>query len=186
MTRSRRRTAVMLSVTALAAAAPSPAAAQAWLAPKGEASFSIAGQYLGARYHLFSDGQRYDRGRMQWSHLISDLSYSVSDRFAVRVGIPFVVSRYTGPFPHIPVDREPQDDGTWNPTFQDLSVEARYQAATGGLAITPFLAFVTPVADYPILAHTAAGKGLREATVGVYMGRRLDPILPDAYAQAKA
>ena len=85
----------------IAVTAPGPALAQAWLPPKGEASLSEGAQYLNARYHLLWDGRRDDRGVMEWYHAITDLSYGVTDRFAVRVGIPYVVSRYTGIYPHL-------------------------------------------------------------------------------------
>lgn len=185
MPESRRRIAGLLSFVALIVAAPAPGNAQAWLPPKGEASFSVAAQYLQARYHLFSEGERVDRGRMQWGYAISDLGYGVTDRFAVRIGIPYVVSRYTGAFPHLVGGRPVSDDGAWHRTFQDVSLEARYLAATGDFAVTPFLAIGLPVADYQTLAHAAAGRHLREYSAGVNLGRRLDPILPDAYAHAK-
>lgn len=180
-----RRLAVFLPLAALVLAVPAPASAQAWLPPKGEASLTVGGQYLGARYHLFWEGQRVDRGRMQWCYAISDLGYSVTDRFAVRVGIPYVVSRYTGAFPHLVSGVAVSDDGAWHRTFQDLSLEARYQAASGALAVAPFLAVGLPAAHYQTLAHAAAGRHLREATAGVNLGRRLDPVLPDAYAHAR-
>jgi hypothetical protein len=185
MRESCRRDAIFLSLVAVFAFPPSPAAAQAWLPPKGEASFSVAGQYLDARYHLFSEGQRVDRGRMQWYHAISDLSYGVTDRFAVRVGIPYVVSRYTGNFPHAPGGRIVEDDGAWHRTFQDLAFEARYQATTGAFAVAPFLSAGFPAAAYQQHSHVAAGRHLREYSAGANLGRHLDPILPDAYAHAK-
>lgn len=176
-----------LAVLLLLGAVPRPALAQAWLAPKGEASFSVGGQYEHARYHLLWEGQRDDRGRMEWYHVISDLSYSVTDRFALRVGIPYVFSKYTGAFPHVPpAGRPPADDGAWHRTFQDFGFEARFLAGTGSLVITPFLAAGLPGAGYETVAHAAAGRHVREYTGGVYLGRRLDPILPEAFAHARA
>jgi hypothetical protein len=173
------------ALAVIAGVAPRPAGAQAWLAPKGEASFSLAGQYLQARYHLLSEGERADRGRMQWTYAIADVGYSVSDRFALRIGIPYVVSRYTGAFPHLANGQTVSDDGTWNGTFQDVGVEARFMAGTGALAVTPFLGLGVPAASYPTHAHAAAGRHVPELTAGVNLGRRLDPLLPDAYAHAK-
>lgn len=185
MPESRRRIAGLLSFVALVVAAPAPGNAQAWLPPKGEASLYVGGQYLNARYHLFSQGERVDRGRMQWCYALSDLSYGVTDRFAVRAGIPYVVSRYTGTFPHLVDRRAVNDDGAWHRTFQDLAFEARYQATTGAIAVAPFLAASYPAAAYEQHSHVAAGRHLREYFAGVNLGRRLDPFLPDAYAHAK-
>jgi len=183
--RRRRLWVGMLAAAAAALAAEADVRAQAWVPPKGEASLSGAGQYLNARYHLLFDGSRDDRGRMEWVHAISDLTYGVSDRFAVRVGIPYVVSRYTGDFPHRPVGRPANDDGAWHATFQDLTFEARYQAITGPIAVTPFLGAGIPAAAYEQHSHAAAGRHLREASAGVNIGRRLDPFLPDAFVHAK-
>ena len=98
-----------------------------------------------------------------------------------------MVSRYTGAFSPRPRAAEPTATTARGiGTFQDLAVEARYQATTGALAVTPFVAVGLPVAGYEILAHAAAGKGIcARRRPGVYVGRRLDPILPEAYAQAR-
>jgi hypothetical protein len=170
---------------AIAGSAPPVALAQAWLPPKGEASISEGAQYSNARYHLLFDGRRDDRGVMEWYHAITDVSYSVTDRFAVQLGIPYVISRYTGNFPHRPVGRPTIDDGAWHRTFQDLSVEVRFMATTGSLVVTPFLAGGMPAAHYERLGHAAAGRYVREYTAGVNLGRRLDPILPNGYAHAR-
>jgi hypothetical protein len=187
MSEPHRRKALLslLAGLTILGAAPGPALAQAWLPPKGEASVSVASQYLNARYHLLWNGQRDDRGRMEWYHAISDLSYGVTDRFALRAGIPYVFSRYTGAFPHRPVGRPTQDDGAWHRTFQDFSFEARYMARTGSLVVTPFLALGLPSNGYETHSHVAAGRHVREYTGGFNLGRRLDPILPDAYAHAR-
>ena len=42
----------------------STALAQAWLPPKGEASFGVAYANIYTRDHLFSEGERYDGGRI--------------------------------------------------------------------------------------------------------------------------
>ena len=57
MRETRRRNAVLLSAWRSRCGRARPVLAQAWLPPKGEASFSVGGQYLGARYHLFSEGR---------------------------------------------------------------------------------------------------------------------------------
>jgi hypothetical protein len=178
-------TAWIVAASALAGITPRPAVAQAWLPPRGEASFSTGVQYLQARYHLVSGGERDDRGRMQWYYAVSDLTYGVSDRFALSAGIPYVFSRYTGSFPHLVGGRAVIDDGAWHRTFQDLSLEARFQAGTGPLAVTPFLAAGLPAGDYEALGHAAAGRHLREYTAGVNLGRRLDPLFPDGYVHSR-
>jgi hypothetical protein len=177
---------LILAGLTILGARPRPALAQAWLPPKGEASLSFGSQYEFARYHLLWEGQRDDRGRMEWYHAISDLSYGVTDRFALRVGIPYVFSKYTGAFPHIPPTGRPSlDDGAWHHTFQDFSFEARFMARTGSLVVTPFLATGLPSTGYETHSHVAPGRHVREYTGGVNLGRRLDPILPEAYAHTR-
>jgi hypothetical protein len=180
-----RRDVFLLSLAALFATPPSPVAAQAWLAPKGEATLAVGYQHLLGFDHLLFDGTAVDRGRMRWSSLILDAGYGVTDRFGIRIGVPYMFTKYTGDFPHLPPGRAGIDDGTWNHTLQDLRAEARYLATTGAFAITPFVAASVPLRGYETHAHSAAGKGLWEATAGVYAGRRLDPVLPDAYSQAR-
>jgi hypothetical protein len=122
---------------------------------------------------------------MRWNSLISDLSYGVSDRFALQVGVPFIFSKYTGNFAHVPAGRPSLDNGAWNGTFQDFHVEARYMAVKGPLVVTPFVAAVLPSHSYEYFAHSAVGRDLREYSAGVNLGRRLDPVLPDGYAHLR-
>src|SRR5262245_49502506 len=126
--------------------------AQAWLAPKGEASFSFAYQYVYAGYHTTASGDELDLGKMRWQYLISDLDYAVTDRLTFRAGIPYVISRYSGNYPHAP----DTDNGNWNGTFSDFRLEARYMAKAKGLVITPFLGVGLPSHDYETYAHSAA------------------------------
>jgi hypothetical protein len=56
---------------------------------------------------------------------------------------------------------------------------------TAPLVVTPFLGAVIPIHDYEFLGHTAVGRQVSELRTGVNLGRLLDPVLPDAYAQAR-
>lgn len=161
---------------------PAPCAfAQAWLPPKGEAGISLAYQYTFVHDHMFSKGERQDRGHI-WSNTeTADLSYSLADRVALRVRLPYVVSRYSGPRPH----QVQFDDGQYRGTFQDFRFELRVMASPGSFVVTPFAAFVLPSHDYVYFAHSAAGRDLKEGQFGLFVGRRLDPLLPDAYAQVR-
>ena len=166
------------------------ASAQAWVPPKGEATLSLGWGYNWADHHLTYTGAIVDPGDMLFHSALADLSYGVTNRLAVGVNLPFVVSRYGGTRPHkarlaAPPGAPLQDDGTWNGTFQDFRAEVRFRATTGSLAITPIVALVVPSHFYEYLAHSAPGRGLTEGQFGVAVGRILDPILPKAYAQAR-
>lgn len=176
-----RRTVVCSVLTAC----PTLAAAQAWVPPRGEASFSFGVLHDRARDHLDFQGARLDRGRMYWASAANSLGYGVTDRLALRVSLPVVFSRYSGEFPHrTPPGRELYDDGQWHRAVQDFRLDARFKTTNGPLVVTPFVAVVLPSHTYEYLGHAAAGRSLKEAQAGVYVGRVLDPLLPDAYVQA--
>ena len=183
--RARRRWMSVAGATWLAWTAPSPATAQAWLPPRGEAAVVLGDQLLHGGDHLTLDGESLDRGRMRWNTLICDLGYGLTDRVSVRVTVPYVHSKYTGAYPHLPPGRASVDDGAWHGSLQDIRLEGRVLATTGAIAVTPFVSATFPLAGYETHAHSAAGKGVRELTAGVYAGRRLDPALPDGYVHAR-
>ena len=76
------------------------AAAQAWVPPKGEATLSLGWGYSSADHHLTYLGAVDSPGDMLFHTALADLSYGVTDRLAVSVNLPFVVSRYGGNTPH--------------------------------------------------------------------------------------
>lgn len=180
------RTAAIWIAAAGLLAAPSTGLGQAWLPPKGEASFNLAYQYTRAPWHTTSTGERLDRGLMQWNTFVADLGYSISDRFAVRAAVPFVLSKYKGTFPHkMNGSVVPADDGSQHGTFQDLRFEARFMATTDSFIVTPFVGGGLPSTSYGTMGHASPGRGLWEIGAGVNLGRRLDPLLSDAYAQGR-
>lgn len=185
MATNRQTLRTLLTFAGVIAACPSVVLAQAWLPPKGEATIAFGYQHIYAHDHLFSRGQRAFRGEMRWNYALSDLNYGITDRFAVRVGLPYVVSKYDGANPHRPPGRPGIDNGRWNGTFQDFHLEARFMATTGSLVVTPFVSGGLPSSDYETHAHSAAGRGIGEIGAGVNLGRRLDPVLPEAYAQTR-
>jgi hypothetical protein len=179
-----------LVVTGLLLTMSGTASAQAWLPPKGEATLSIGWGFNWASHHVDYLGNPNLPGDMLFHSALSDLSYGVTNRLAVSVNLPFVVSKYGGQTPHkaraaAPPGAPLPDDGTWNGTFQDFRAEVRFRATTGSFAVTPIVALVVPSHFYEYLAHSAPGRGLTEGQFGVNVGRVLDPILPKAYMQAR-
>ena len=61
----------------------------------------------------------------------------------------------------------------------------RFKATTGSLVVTPAVAIVIPTSDYARFAHSATGRHVVEGQFGVSVGRLLDPMLPNAYIQAR-
>jgi hypothetical protein len=162
------------------------AGAQAWLPPKGEATLALGFLHQSADQHFDYQGTPGGPGDMIFNNVVSDLSYGVTDRLAVRLNVPFVISKYGGNIPHpIVAGRTNLDDGSWHSTFQDLLAEVRFRATQGPIAVTPFVAVSVPTHDYPYYGHGAAGRKLVEGQFGVAAGRLLDPVLPNAYLQVR-
>jgi len=183
----RAATAALASAIVLAGA--ELARAQAFMPPKGEGTVSLVAQDALVRKHLVNF-TAYDRGHMRWQSLIVDATYGVSDRVAVSVSVPYVRSKYYGPFPHQrrpddPDYRVSPDDGAYHSTLQDFHFAVRYGLKRDGLMITPYAGTIQPSHDYEYFAHSAVGRNLRQLEVGTYVARVLDPILPGAFVQAR-
>jgi hypothetical protein len=171
---------------ALALGGAASAAAQAWLPPRGEGALTLGYTRMWATHHLDYRGNPNSPGDMIWNNIGLDLSYGVTDRLAVRVNLPFVISKYDGAFPHpIIAGVSAEDDGEWHSRFQDVATEVRFRVTSGSLALTPFAGLVAPTHSYPSYGHGAAGKNLVEGRFGVTAGRLLDPLLPNAYLQVR-
>ena len=164
---------------------PSGVSAQAWLFPKGEGNVATSYQSIYIRDHAFAQGIPVDIGQSVSHAAIADVDYSITSKLAVRLGLPFVAGKYTGTKPHIPADRPSLDNGAYHSTFQDFAIDLRYNVSRGPVVVTPFFKAVLPSHDYEYFAHSAAGRDLHEYQIGTNLGRRLDPILPEAYVQAR-
>jgi hypothetical protein len=158
-----------------------PLAAQAWVAPKGQTSVSLSYQYSVVKDHLRADGHEADLGHV-WTHLGAiSVAYSATDRLAVSFGVPYVVATYKGDFPH----QEHVDGGNSHGTYQDYRIDLRYQLLKGTTAVTPFIEAIIPTHDYEFFGHSAVGRRLNERAVGIYVGRPIGALLPNAYVQGR-
>jgi hypothetical protein len=175
-----RPVAVIVSMTVVLLCARG-AEAQAWVPSKGEGSVSVLFQDLFVRDHFFDRGQRADNGHIESNSLFFDITYGLSDKLAVTLGVPVVRARYTGSRPHPTA----QDDGATHSGFQDVRFAVRYNAVEGPLTITPFVGTRVPTHDYEYFAHASYGPRVRELEVGTYIGRVLDPVLPDGFVQVR-
>src|SRR3954453_12404464 len=84
--------------------------AQAWLFPKGEGSVSLSYQNLFVSDHVYENGDAHDIGHMLSHALTLDTEYSITDKLAVRVAVPYIAGRYYGSKPH----QLPMDDGSYH------------------------------------------------------------------------
>ncbi|PYT25799.1 MAG: hypothetical protein DMG57_23805 [Acidobacteria bacterium] len=122
-----------------------------------------------------------DRGHIHSDALTLEVDYSLTDRLALRMAVPYIVAKYSGPFPH----QLPIDDGSYRSTFQDFTIDVRYNLSKRPVVLTPFFTTVIPSHSYEYFAHSAVGRDQREYHLGTNFGRRLDPVLPKAYLQAR-
>jgi len=98
------------------------AAAQAWVPEKGEGTATLTLQDNFVKDHLGSGGQRFDVGHIRTFIAFQDIDYGITDKLALDVSVPFVLSKYYGPKPH----QLPVDDGKYHGNFQDVRLNLRY------------------------------------------------------------
>src|SRR2546426_788003 len=84
----------------LALTVASPLLAQAWLFPKGEGAVTVSFQHNYLPDHVFSKGERQDIGPIHLQGSVMDVDYSLTNKFAVRFGLPYFAGKYEGPRPH--------------------------------------------------------------------------------------
>lgn len=180
----------VLRLLAILAAIPCSLFAQAWVSPKGQGTVSLLYQYGFDRYHAMSQGEAVDRGHTFLQALLVDVDYSLTDRLAVRLALPFIEGRYSGLEPHLLVRGRPDtvvalDDGRYHGGLQDVRFDVRYNVSRTTLMVTPFFQIGLPSHSYTTLGHAAVGTAQREYRAGVNLGRQLNPWLPRAYVQGR-
>jgi len=163
---------------------------QAWLSPKGEGTASVLYQYGFDRLHVFADGRTKDRGHTFLDSVLLDADFSVTSKLAVRVSLPYISGRYLGRNGHTLVRGQPEtavalDNGNFHGSLQDFRFDVHYSLSQGALKVVPFVQAVLPSHHYETLGHAAVGMNVREYRVGVNLGRRLNPILPNAFVQGR-
>jgi hypothetical protein len=163
---------------------------QAWLSPKGEGSASVLYQYGIERLHAFADGRTKDRGHTFLSGVVVDVDFSVTDKLAVRLSLPYISGKYVGVNGHTLVRGRPEtavalDNGSFHGSLQDFRFDLRYSISPGALKVVPFFQITVPSHAYPTLGHAAVGLNLHEYRLGANIGRRLNPILPNAFIQGR-
>ena len=181
---------LLSSVSALCVSLPCCLFSQAWLNPRDQGTVTLLYQYGFDRFHAMSQGEAVDRGHTSLQALMLDVDYSLTDRLAVRLGVPFIKGMYSGAQPHLLVLRQAGhrsciDDGRYHGGLQDVRFDVRYNVSRKRLMVTPFLTTSIPSHSYPTLGHGAVGTGQREYRLGVTLGRQLNPFLPKAFVQGK-
>ena len=161
--------------------APNHAEAQAWVLPRGEGTLSFTYQRIDNTGHRRTNGFLVPRGRSLDMSLYLETEYAFTNRFSVTAGLPYVFTKYTDPNPPPPpIPFLPGDQcRCWRSGLQDFGMTARYNlvgGASGAFALTPSVSLGVPSHDYDFRGETALGRNLREARIGVDVGRRLKEI----------
>jgi hypothetical protein len=166
--------------TLLAVCAPQVAAAQAWLAPKGEGSVSLTYEGTYSRDHLDKYGHPYDKGQVTRHSLVTGVEFGLSDRWAIDAKLAGVVTRHTG----ADAGHGPLDNGRYHGTIQDVRASVSYQMPSWrGWAIAPYAGGILPTHAYETRGHSGFGRRLKSLLVGTWVGHSLDPVLKNAYIE---
>jgi hypothetical protein len=161
--------------------APLDVFAQAWVPAKGEGAVAIALQELNVKKHLAATTPT-DSGHINSLVLLADVTYGLTDTLAIGLAVPFVSSRYSGPFPH---PNTTIDDGAFHSTFTDLRMSLRYNLTRDGTVITPYVGSIVPSHDYAYYGHAAGGERLNELQVGVYVAKLFTAGLPGVFVSSR-
>jgi hypothetical protein len=175
---------------------------QAWVPEKGEGSFTTGYNYIAFQGHFRSDGSRTPEAASRAQSVLFDVEYGVTSRLAVEFSLPIVAARYASnnPPPFVLRDLFGQtlqavgsnfykhaflDDLHYHATLQDLAFNVRYNLSARPVVITPFVELVAPSHDYAYVGEAAPGRDLWEFQVGANVGKQLDFLLRNSYAEAQ-
>ena len=178
--------------------------AQAMVEPKGTGSITLSYQYAYVDQHLFGTGENYrvlsngvqtsDLGTLSSHAIYADFAYSITDKVAFSVSLPFITRKYTAPDhplgpgvgAHTLADGSiPLDDGNYHGSFADLGFRVRYSLWTRPLYITPFIEYNTPSNNYMFYSHAIVGNHVHQLNLGTYVAGLLDPVIPNSYFQLR-
>jgi hypothetical protein len=173
----------------LLAIAPSSARAQAFVPAQGEGavSFMFSDQFY--RYHL-SPTTETDAGQIYVRTVLADVTYGLTDKIAISVGLPIVATRYNGLQPHmLNGSIVAVDDGTWHATAQDVRIDLRYNVTRNlgntGIVLTPFVGSIAPSHSYDYYGHGAYGRDLHEVEVGASAAKLFERGIPGLLIQGR-
>ena len=181
--------------TAMAAAAmlgtAQPVDAQAFVPAQGEGSVSVLFQNQFFKYHVVPTREA-DIGHIYSNSVLADVTFGLTDKVAIGLGLPWVATRYNGSAPHPLADfsgPNPVDDGTWHSTAQDVRFDVRYNVTrnlmNAGVVVTPFVGSVTPSHDYTYFAHAGFGRDLNEVQVGASVAKLFEKGVPGLLIQGR-
>jgi hypothetical protein len=175
---------VPLAAAGLALAIAGRANAQAWVPLRGQGAVTASFQRINNTGHRLSDGFLAKGGQSVNQSVYIEADYAVTDRLSFTAGLPYVSGKYTDreppppPIPFLPWDQ----CRCWQSGFQDFGLTARYnvlQASAGTFSMTPSVSLGLPSHSYEYRGESALGRDLREVTIALDVGQRLDALSPN-------
>src|SRR5262245_58793079 len=139
----RRQVLLALAGLGLQLVLAASSSAQAWLPPKGEAWFSLGWSHQITIDHYLAH-ETFQQGHILADVFGGDVGYAVSDRWTMRVNLPYVASVYHGKNAHY----YPIDDGSTHSTFTDFKFGVRFNALKAPIVLTPFVDGILPSHHY--------------------------------------
>jgi hypothetical protein len=161
-----------------------PATAQAWVSSAGQGSVTFVTQMIDHVGRLVDDGTRIACCGTTNVALDVEVDYSLTDRWSISAGLPYIFAKYRGEapdtvaafLPYLAVDA----CHCVHSTFQDVGFTAHYNLVNVHRAfmLTPSVSLGVPSHAYDHVGEAVVGFGLKELGIGADVGQRLDAILP--------
>lgn len=182
MTAIGPRVAVAMGAAALGVVcSASVSFAQAWVPEKGGGTVSLATQQLNVKKH-YAGTTLTDAGHINTGVLLADMTYAVTDKFAVDLALPYVVTKYSGAKPHPNTNI---DDSAYHNSFTDFRMSFRYNLTRKGAVITPYIGSVVPSHDYAFYGHSAFGEQLNELQIGTFIAKLFTSGVPGMFVSSR-
>jgi len=178
-----------LAVSVLVFGFAAAAHAQAFVPAQGEGSVSFLFSDQFYRYHVNPTVQ-VDSGQIYTRTFLADVTYGLTDKIAVSIGVPMVATRYDGTAPHtLNGAVVAVDNGAWHETLQDVRFDVKYNVtrnlANTGIVLTPFIGSITPSHQYDFYGHGAYGRDLNEVQIGASVAKLFEHGIPGLLIQGR-
>jgi len=182
--KSRSAWCFTFAIIRLCFASASYADAQAWVPQRGQGTVTVSYQRISNTGHRLSDGFLVEGGQSLNMAAYIEGDYGVTDRLSFAAGLPYVFGKYTDPNPPPPpIPYLPRDQcHCWQSGWQDFGLTARYNvisAAGGTFALTPSMSAGVPSHNYEFRGESVLGRHLKEVSLALDAGQRLDAISPN-------
>lgn len=163
--------------------ADSESAAQTSEFAAGHGFVSLGFQH--AYYHGdFQGPAGPDSGNVSFFTYGLEVGYFVADHWEVHASVPYIVSSFSGPFPHPKLTCvDPTglgcppvlvDNGDYHGTLQDWDAGVRYHFDYNGLLIAPSLDLYVPSHNYPYYGTAAYGERTTKFGIGIELSHQFD------------